>query len=88
MAYGEITWKTKADGWVMVEVDSDLHKLLKNTENVPWGISGVTGEPVAPEWVVDALKTYNDNGGFAGMSPAEYIDRVSNGKQTEPKHTF
>lgn len=88
MPYGEITWNNAADGWVMVEKDGDIHKMLLKTADVEWGISGITGEPVAPGWVVDALKTYNDNGGFAGMSPAEYLDKVSDGKKERPKHTF
>lgn len=87
MAYGEVLWHTKADGWDVVDND-DLLAILKNTNDVPWGLSGIARVPICPIWVIDAMETYNKNGGFAGMSPPEYLDRVSNGKTQGPKHSF
>lgn len=80
-------WYTAASGWIRL-THEDTIRIMQNTEKVKWGISAITGEYIMPQWVADALKTYNDNGGYAGMSPAEYLDRVADEKQDEPQHTF
>lgn len=92
MAKGEVLWHTKAEGWVILyeedPIDQAIINLLQHTNDVPWGISGIAGLPIVPEWVKDAMKVYNDAGGYAGLSPAEYLDKVSNGRPVQPKHTF
>lgn len=80
-------WYTAANGWLRL-TDEDTIRIMQNTEKVKWGTSAITGEYIIPQWVADALKVYNDNGGFAGMSPAEYLDRTADEKQPEPQHTF
>jgi len=80
-------WYTAANGWTRL-THEDTIAIMLNTEKVKWGISAITGEYIVPQWVNEALKTYNDNGGFAGMSPAEYLDRVADEKTDEPQHTF
>lgn len=86
MGSKDIVWYNKFDGWMMA--DEELAKILENTERTEWGMSGVTGGPVCPQWVGTAYQTYKDNGGYAGMSPGEYIDRMADEQQQKPLHTF
>lgn len=87
MPYGNISWKNKNDGWQRVD-DEMLAACLKNTRNTPWEISGFTGDLIAPNWVFEAAESYKKVGGFAGMSLTEWLDKVSDGRKEEPKHTF
>lgn len=87
MPYGNISWRGKADGWLPVE-DKTLVASIQNTQRTPWEISVFTNGMIAPKWVFEAVESYHKVGGFAGMSLTEWLDKVSDGRKEEPKHTF
>ena len=82
-----VSWHTVHDGWVQVESDQ-LRNALRNTINTPWEISAFTGDMIVPTWVLDAVREYHEAGGFAGLSLFEYLDRISDGQNKEPLHSF
>lgn len=87
MTYGNVSWKNKADGWVAV-TDEELLAVLKNTSVCPWEISAYGGDVIVPTWVIDSVKQYKTEGGFAGMALFEYLDKMSNERVEEPAHSF
>ena len=82
----ERTWHSASDGWV--HIPGDLEVFIDKTQKVPLEISIVTGELIIPEWVVKAAEVYNKNGGFAGLSLYEYLDKMTEEMAPVPKHTF
>lgn len=88
MPFGELSYKTREDGWEMVH-DQRLIEILKKTEKTPWETSAFTQLPIVPAWVLEAIQKYDDAGGYAGMSPSEFLDKVADEQpQDQPKHTF
>jgi hypothetical protein len=85
--YGKMSWKTKADGWLPVQ-DENLERAVRNTVNTPWEISAFTQGVIVPAWVIEAANKYQEVGGYAGLALFEWLDKMSSGREPEPKHPF
>ena len=82
----KISWKTKADGWVMVD-DPEIVAMLEKTTRAPVELSAF-GCLIVPQWVIDSIEMYKKDGGYAGMSLFEWLDKLAGDMVEEPKHTF
>jgi hypothetical protein len=87
MARGDMSWKTRNDGYEPVE-DDEFAAVIMNTEKVMWYISPMTKGIIVPRWVFEAAETYKKAGGYAGMSLFQWLDRMADEQPPEPLHTF
>ena len=87
MSDRKISWKTKADGWATVD-DPEIVAMLEKTTKTPVEISAFGGDLIVPKWVLDSIELYKKDGGYAGMSMFEYLDKMSGEREPEPQHSF